>query len=179
VNAVGALSKPTLCPQGDLPQVIAVTLLDDNGQPLPGVAREEIVATGSCRLVTTAGTAACGPLGPNGAPTTWVNTLAADADSDSQGKTTITVVGAIGDCSDLRIVARGKTLAVLAFRNTDFQPRTGVNVSSGVVSSVEFNSLTAAYGRTDRDWVDFDCSGIVDSPDFNVATAHNGHKCRP
>ena len=71
----------------------------------------------------------------------------------------------------------GATLGVLAFRNVDFNPRTGLNASSGVVGSSEFNSLANSIGRTDRDWMDFNCSGIIESVDVNIHSQHSNHAC--
>jgi hypothetical protein len=147
VSAAGLISKPTLCPKGDLPQLVAVTLVDDAGAPMPGVPRDQIVATRTCRLLATAARDRR-PLAANGAPTTWVGTIATGADTSAQGDHDRSRRDR--RLSDLRIVARGSSWRFSRFA-IDFLPRTGLTADSSSVSASESDSVVNSIGRTDRD----------------------------
>jgi hypothetical protein len=69
---------------------------------------------------------------------------------------------------------------VLRIKNFDVKGGLGNGNNQGeVVSSVDYNSVKGSIGSTDplSYWLDFDSSGAVASPDFNMITSHMHHDC--
>jgi hypothetical protein len=202
-----------VCPNNDgdgslpLAARIKVVARDQNGNPLSGIAAEEIC------ILFNGGTPAQGFSGIGAdsviANSTWnqvpmcpdVRCVQADAPSDANGVAYITFTGAGGVRdpnrkwghydSELPVYALGVKLTgrltpaggdyVLRIKSFDFRGGLGTALDQGeLVSSVDYNSMENAFALPPDAlfyWRDFDGNGVYNSTDLNAFTAHMFHAC--
>jgi hypothetical protein len=160
----GQCAFPTLCPAGDASSTLGVTLIDFNGFPLHEVPAEEVIVSGD---------ATCHLYG--GSPCASLATTHANAPSDANGFTTITVNGAGGCCSTLRTTAGGFDVATATYRSYD---ATG----DGRVDLADLGLMASTYQRAEgaagyNECFDFDCNAVVNLSDLGLFASHYNHRC--
>lgn len=158
----GSCTIPTICPQGDKPAVVSVTVRDQFGVPCSGVPASSVEAAGSCALFA-------------GSPCSQVISIQADGPTDGLGKTTITVDKAGGCCTDLQIRATGATVAVLSYKSFDYNGDRAVNLSDQGFLADTYGKCSGQAGF--NSCFDFNCDGCVNLSDLGAFSSHFNHTC--
>lgn len=153
----GSCTFPAICPKGDTPKTVNVTVHDQFGAPMAGILASEVVAQGSCML-------------GGGSPCSQVILIQANGPTDVSGFTTITIAMAGGCCVDLQIVARGVLLSTLSYRSFDYTADLKVNLA-------DLGFFAATFNNTSNLCFDFDCNGTVNLADLGFFAAHFNHAC--
>ncbi len=158
----GSCTFPVLCPSGDTPATVNVTVKDQFGAAMAGIGASEIDAEGTCVL-------------GGGSPCSQVVNVLANGATNASGFTTITIAKAGGCCSDLRIVARGVILSTLSYRSYDYTADLASDLSDLGFLADTFNKTNGNVGY--NACFDFNCSNNVDLSDLGFFASHFNHKC--
>jgi hypothetical protein len=158
----GTCAFPVICPKGDVVATVNVTVHDQFGAPMAGIAANEVDAEGTCLL---GGGSPCGQV---------INVIANGA-TNASGFTTITISKAGGCCSDLRIVARGVILNTLSYRSYDYTADLKADLSDLGFLADTFNKSNGNTGY--NACFDFNCDNKVDLSDLGFFSDHFNHFC--
>ncbi len=154
-----------LCPKGDSPATINVTVRDADGIPIAGIAGSSVCLGGSCPLFT------------GGVPCVPASALCASSATDVSGATSITLTQAGGCCSDLRVIVQGIdiTTSSLTYISSDANGDGNVNLTDMQALALAWNSHTGDTNYTSC--LDFECDGTIGLNDLAIFGIHYGHCC--
>lgn len=158
----GGCTFPVLCPQGDAPGTIDLTVRDFENFPLPGIPQSQVIAGGACTLL-------------GGTPCVQVTSVAANAPTDQNGFTTITVARAAGCCTALPTSAAGTQLATLPYRSYDLSGDGVVDLSDLGILATSFQ-LTKGQAQY-NECCDYNCDDAVTLSDLGFFASHFNHRC--
>jgi hypothetical protein len=158
----GACTFPVICPKGDVVATINVTVKDQFGAPMAGIAANEVEATGSCLL-------------GGGSPCAQVISVIANGPTNASGFTTITISKAGGCCTDLQVRARSITLNTLSYRSYDYTADLKCDLSDLGFLADTFNKSSGNTGY--NACFDFNCDNKVDLADLGFFADHFNHVC--
>ncbi len=158
----GACTFPVLCSSGDVSATINVTVKDQFGSAMSGIAANEIDAEGTCVL-------------GGGSPCSQQVSVLASGATNGSGATTIVIAKAGGCCADLRVVARGVILATLSYRSYDYTADLRTDLSDLGFLADTFNKLLGNAGY--NACFDFNCDNKVDLSDLGFFASHFNHAC--
>ena len=158
----GACTFPVLCPSGDTPYTINVTVHDQFGAAMSGIGASEIDAEGTCLL-------------GGGSPCAQVVNVLANSATNVSGFTTITIAKAGGCCTDLRVMARGVQLNTLSYRSYDYTADLACSLPDlgGLADTFNKTSVQTGYNGC----FDFDCDNSVGLSDLGFFASHFNHVC--
>jgi C1A family cysteine protease len=152
----------TTCPAGDgLPyEYVKVTVKDQSGAPMAGIAADQITLTAS----PAGGTAYYGDFACTCSP--------ADGETDANGEIRFGVTGETSISGDIQI---GATVSGVALNDLEVLPAISYDIRvDGVVDLPDFIDFAEDYntanGRSDFDW-----NGTVALPDFIEFAGHYQH----